>query len=64
MFSKTSRYLIFNRWPSYRLLPLAGLLAGFGATAFAQSVPFPTYSVGENKSTTMGPNYPSTLPTP
>ncbi|HLI77314.1 MAG TPA: bifunctional YncE family protein/alkaline phosphatase family protein [Acidobacteriaceae bacterium] len=47
-----------------RLLPVAGLLAGFGATAYAQSVPFPTYTVGENKNASHGPSYPSTLPTP
>lgn len=65
MFRKTSRFMIFNPRTSFCLLPLASLLAtGFGATAFAQSVPFPTYSVGENKNATMGPNYPSTLPTP
>ncbi len=47
------------------MLPFAGLLAAsIGAPAFAQSVPFPTYSVGENKNAAMGPNYPSTLPTP
>ena len=57
--------MIFNPRTSCRLLPFAGLLAaGIGATAFAQSVPFPTYSVGENKNAAMGPNYPSTLPTP
>ena len=64
MFSKT--YQPVTR-PSRRnrLLPLAGLLAaGLNATAFAQSVPFPTYTVGENKNLSKGPNYPSTLPTP
>lgn len=30
--------------------------------AVAQSVPFPTYSVGENRNTSQGANYPSTLP--
>jgi YVTN family beta-propeller protein len=48
-----------------RLLPLTGLLAaGLGVSAFAQSVPFPTYTVGENKNFTSGPDYPSNLPTP
>ncbi len=48
-----------------RLLPLASLLAaGLSTAALAQSVPFPTYTVGENKNASKGPNYPSTLPTP
>ena len=65
MFSKTSRFMFLPLRPASRLLPFAGLLAtGFGATAFAQSVPFPTYSVGENKDAAMGPSYPSNLPTP
>ncbi len=68
MFSKTSRDVTrnqSNKTAINRLLPLAGLLAaGLSATALAQSVPFPTYSVGENKNASMGPDYPSTLPTP
>ncbi len=65
MFSKTSRYMLFSQRTNSRLLPLAGLLAtGCGVAASAQSVPFPTYSVGENKNAAAGPNYPSTLPTP
>ena len=32
--------------------------------AAAQSVPYPTYTVGENQNGTQGPNYPSTLPKP
>ena len=46
---------------------LAGLLAAglsFAALAAAQSVPFPTYQVGENQNGTQGPDYPSTLPDP
>lgn len=46
------------------LLWLAGVSAGFGIPALAQSVPFPTYQVGENKNASQGPNYPNTLPTP
>jgi len=47
------------------LRPLAGLLTiGVGASAFAQSVPFPTYQVGQNKAGLKGPDYPSTLQTP
>jgi len=50
-----------------RLGLLAGLIAGglsFAGLAAAQSVPFPTYTPGENKTGTQGPNYPSTLPDP
>jgi YVTN family beta-propeller protein len=44
---------------------LAGLLAaGVSAAALAQSVPFPTYTVGQNANGSKGPNYPSNLPTP
>ena len=66
MFSKTPQIMVRNRWTINRLLPLASLItaAGLSATALAQSVPFPTYSVGENKNGQQGPNYPSTLPTP
>ena len=49
------------------LRPLACLLVAvlsFATLAAAQSVPFPTYQVGENKSGAQGPNYPSTLPFP
>src|SRR5208283_5152454 len=49
------------------LRQLAGLLVAglsFAALAAAQSVPFPTYQVGENQSGTQGPDYPSTLPNP
>src|SRR6202012_468689 len=44
----------------------ATLLAttGLATAALAQSVPFPTYSVGENKNAANGPDYPSTLGTP
>ena len=65
MFNKTLQSVVRNQWTPSRLLPLAGLLtAWLGATAVAQSVPFPTYQVGENKNASMGPNYPSTLPSP
>jgi YVTN family beta-propeller protein len=49
------------------LRPLAGmLLAGLSLAglAAAQSVPFPTYQVGENKNGSQGPDFPSTLPNP
>ncbi len=65
MFRTTSQDATSNRATTKRLLSLGGLLtAGLSATALAQSVPFPTYSVGENKNVSHGPNYPSTLPTP
>ena len=63
MFSKTSQDVTRNQWTINRLLALAALL-GAGLSATAQSVPFPTYTVGENKDVSKGPNYPSTLPTP
>ena len=49
-----------------RRLPLVGLLLmGLSVSALAQpSVPFPTYTPGENQNGTVGPNYPSTLPDP
>ena len=45
---------------------LAGLLAtGLSVTALmGQSVPFPTYEVGQNQNGSQGPDYPSTLPDP
>ncbi len=65
MSSKTFQDVNRSQSTTHRFLPLAGLLAaGLGATAFAQSVPFPTYTVGENKDAPKGPSYPSTLPTP
>ncbi len=58
--------MLRNLWTINRLLPLASVFAaaGFSAAALAQSVPFPTYQVGQNKNATKGPDYPSTLPTP
>ncbi len=48
---------------SQRLAAATLLAAGIGTAARAQSVPFPTYTVGENKDAAQGPGYPSTLPT-
>ena len=48
-------------------MPLfAGLLATVVSVPalMGQSVPFPTYSVGENQNSPQGPNFPSTLPNP
>jgi YVTN family beta-propeller protein len=60
---KTSSDPIRNQLTLHHLLPLA-LLAGVSAQVVAQSVPFPTYAVGENKNAAHGPNYPANLPTP
>jgi YVTN family beta-propeller protein len=51
-----------NPWINGLLVGL--LVAGLSATAFAQSIPFPTYQVGANQNGSQGPNYPSTLPKP
>ena len=64
MFSNISRVTIRNQRTISRLLPLAGLITGLGAAALAQSVPFPTYTVGENKNAVNGPGYPPNLPAP
>jgi DNA-binding beta-propeller fold protein YncE len=66
MFRKTSRIKVWNQRTVNRLLPLVGLVtaSGLGATVLAQSVPFPTYTVGQNKNAQQGPNYPSTTPAP
>jgi YVTN family beta-propeller protein len=62
MSEKTSRVQFWIN-PSHLL---AGLLAtGLSVSALlGQSVPFPTYVVGENQNGSQGPNYPSTLPEP
>ena len=50
---------------SRRYGTLLGLLsAGLSVSAFAQSVPFPTYQVGQDKNATHGPDFPSTSPKP
>ncbi len=65
MFSKVPQDAVPNHL-FRRPLPLVGLLAmaGLSTAALAQSVPFPTYTVGENKDGAKGADYPSTLPTP
>ena len=62
MYAKISR----RRPEINRLHLLVGLLAtGLSVPAlWAQSVPFPTYTVGENQNWPKDPNYPSTLPAP
>ena len=62
-----SRKSFRNCFRINRLGTLAGLLAAglsSAALAAAQSVPFPTYTPGENLSGMQGPDYPSTLPHP
>src|ERR1700730_14711574 len=62
-----SRRSFRNSFRIYRLGTIAGLLAAglsIAALAAAQSVPFPTYTPGENLSGSQGPDYPSTLPHP
>ena len=66
MVRKTSQALIRYPWALRRVLPLAGTLAAaaVSVTTLAQSVPFPTYTVGENKNAASGADYPATLPVP
>jgi hypothetical protein len=48
-----------------RLFLLAALLSmGLSVSALAQSLPFPTYTVGANQNRSQGPDYPSTFTTP
>jgi YVTN family beta-propeller protein len=47
-----------------RLLAVGLLATGLSVPALAQSVPFPTYTVGENANSSHGPTYPSTLVNP
>ncbi len=64
MSSKMLKHFTSSKLMTNRLVPLGLLAVGISATAFAQSVPYPTYTVGENKNASAGPNYPSSLPTP
>ncbi|MGB2836973.1 MAG: hypothetical protein WBC30_15205, partial [Candidatus Sulfotelmatobacter sp.] len=61
--SRQSRTNSPNKSRINRLL-VAVLAAGLSIPAFAQSVPFPTYSPGENTSATAGPTYSQPLPNP
>jgi len=61
MSRKTSQRPFLNNL----LRPLAALLAiGVSVPALAQSVPFPTYTPGENTSATTGPTFSNPLPNP
>ena len=65
MSCKTSHKAAQKKSRNKRLVSVASLLAtGFSATAFAQSVPFPTYSVGENKDAGTGPTFKNPLGNP
>jgi YVTN family beta-propeller protein len=65
MFRNTSRNHPHKSFSVNHLRLLAGLLVtGLSVPALAQSVPFPTYTPGENLSGSHGPDYPSTLPHP
>ena len=46
------------------LVGVSAAVLSVTAPLAAQSVPFPTYTVGENQNGPKGPNYPSTLPAP
>ena len=61
--SRQSRTNSPNKSRINRLL-VACLAAGLSVPALAQSVPFPTYSPGENTSATTGPTYSQPLPNP
>ena len=64
MFSEKSQVRFVNQRSIKRSLVAVLASAGLASTALAQSVPFPTYSVGENKNAANGPSYPSMLGTP
>ncbi len=64
MSSETSQVWFVNQRSIKRSLAVLLAAAGLGSSALAQSVPFPTYSVGENKNASNGPDYPSTLGSP
>jgi YVTN family beta-propeller protein len=64
MSSETSQVWFQNQRSVKRSLAIVLAAAGLGSSALAQSVPFPTYSVGENKNASNGPDYPSTLGSP
>jgi len=61
----TKGELLMSRSHSWIRRLLVGLAAaGLSVPAFAQSVPFPTYSPGENTSATTGPTYSNPLLNP
>src|ERR1700677_4470593 len=64
MSSETSQVWFQNQRSVKRSFATLLAATGLASAALAQSVPFPTYSVGENKNAANGPDYPSTLGTP
>ncbi len=63
--SKSNQAFDTSVQDSRRLAVLVTLLSmGAGLSAFAQSVPFPTYTLGENAHASQGPDYPYTLAAP
>src|SRR6201996_4703149 len=64
MFSETSQVWLVNSRTIKRSVAALLAAAGLAGSALAQSVPFPTYTVGENKNAANGPGYPSNLGTP
>jgi YVTN family beta-propeller protein len=53
-----------NFWMRQLPLSVGLLVAALSVSALAQSVPFPTYTVGANQNGSQGPGYPSTFTTP
>ncbi|MGC2257802.1 MAG: bifunctional YncE family protein/alkaline phosphatase family protein [Candidatus Sulfotelmatobacter sp.] len=47
-----------------RALAVFAMTMGLSVSALAQSVPFPTYQLGQNQNGSQGPDYPSTFTTP
>jgi YVTN family beta-propeller protein len=64
MFRDKSQIRFLNQRSLKRSFATLLAATGLARAALAQSVPFPTYSVGENKNASNGPDYPSTLGTP
>jgi len=56
--------LIRPRINCLRPLAVLAMAAALSVSALAQSVPFPTYTVGANQNGSQGPDYPSTFTTP
>src|ERR1700729_3892788 len=64
MFRDKSQSQFLNQRSLKRSFATLLAATGLAGAALAQSVPFPTYSVGENKNASNGPDYPSTLGSP
>src|ERR1700761_2480100 len=64
MFSETSQVWSVNPQTIKRSVAALLAAAGLAGSALAHSVPFPSYTVGDNKNASHGPGYPSNLGTP